>query len=120
MDKVNKFEDLLVWQKSHQLALRIYKVTRDFPSEEKFGLVSQMRRSAVSVSANIVEGFKRRGSRDKINFYNIAQGSLNELQYYLILVKDLQYIVSTEDVKLLIEEVGKMLQGLINSIERST
>ncbi len=116
MEKVRRFEDLTVWQKSHKLTLMIYKITKDFPKEEKFGLVSQMRRAAVSISANIVEGFKRRGSRDKVNFYNISQGSLNELQYYLTLVKDLGYIASVENIKSLADEVGKMLNGLITSI----
>ena len=117
MSKILSFEDLTVWQKSHQLALEIYKATKSFPPEEKFGLVSQMKRAAVSVPANIAEGFKRRGTRDKINFYNISQSSLNELQYYMILIKDLKYSEKIEKIKLLIEEIGKMLNGLIVSIE---
>ena len=68
--------------------LEIYKITKDFPKDEKFGLVSQMRRASVSIPANIEEGFKRRGIKDKINFYNISQSSLTELQNYLILVRD--------------------------------
>src|SRR3989338_6423360 len=102
MSKILSFEDLTVWQKSHQLALEIYKATKSFPPEEKFGLVSQMKRAAVSVPANIAEGFKRRGTRDKINFYNISQSSLNELQYYMILIKDLKYSEKIEKIKLLI------------------
>ena len=117
MSKIISFEDLTVWQKSHELTLEIYKATKNFPSEEKFGLVSQMRRAAVSVPANIAEGFKRRGTRDKINFYNTSQSSLNELQYYMILIKDLKYLEKIEKIKLLIEEIGKMLNGLIVSIE---
>jgi four helix bundle protein len=115
MDKVKSFEDLNVWKKSHQLVLRIYKMTTDLPDEEKFGLVSQMRRAAVSIAANIAEGFKKRGLRDKVNFYNIAQASLSELKYYLILVRDLNYVSEFGDCKERIDEIGRMLTGLINS-----
>jgi four helix bundle protein len=80
-------------------------------------LVPQMRRAAVSVPANIVEGFKKHGQRDKMNFYNIAQGSLEELRYYMILSKDLNYIQSDQDVIRIIEEVGKMLYSLRASIK---
>ena len=69
----------------------MYKFTSTLPNEEKYGLVSQMRRAAVSIPANIAEGFKRRGQNDKAHFYNIAQGSLEELRYYFILVNDLGY-----------------------------
>lgn len=118
MDKINKFEDLNVWKKSHELVLEIYKITKDFPREEKFGLVSQMRRAAVSVAANIAEGFKRRGIKDKVNFYNTSQSSLNELQYYIILIRDLGYFQKLDEIKSLIDEVGKMLNGLISAINR--
>jgi len=121
MAKIQSFEDLNVWQKSHTLALEIYKITKHFPPEEKFGLVSQMRRASVSVAANIAEGFKRRGKKDKINFYNISQGSLTELDYYLILAKDLKYLdsYSVDKLKLDVDEVGKMLNGLISAIASS-
>ena len=117
MGKIESFEDLKVWQKSHELVLEIYKMIKTLPKEEKFGLISQMTRAAVSVSANIAEGFKRRSIKDKINFYNTSQSSLSELQYYLILVKDLKYSGKIEKANLLIEEVGKMLNGLITSIK---
>lgn len=119
MAKIQNFEDLTVWQKSHELVLEIYKITKDFPKEEKFGLVSQMRRAAISVAANIVEGFKRKGRKDKVNFYNISQSSLTELQYYLILVRDLKYLDFDylDKIKFIIDEVGKMLNGLISSID---
>jgi four helix bundle protein len=116
MDKIQKFEDLVVWKKSHELVLEVYDLTKDFPIEEKFGLVPQMRRAAISVPANIAEGFKKRSSKDKINFYNISQGSLSELQYYIILTRDLGYKVKTEKFESLINEVGKMLNGLITVI----
>ncbi len=115
--KANRFEDLEVWKKSHELVLKIYKITKEFPSEEKFGLVSQMRRSAVSIPANIAEGFKKRGLKDKSNFYNIAQGSLEELRYYLILSKDLGYYDNKKDFHELMEIIGKMLYGLVKSIQ---
>lgn len=115
--KIKKFEDLTVWQKSHDLVLRIYKITKDFPNEEKFGLVSQMKRAAVSVVANIVEGFRKKSLKDKINFYNIAQGSCDELRYYVILAKDLGYLTKEEgELGTQIDEVGKMLSGLIASM----
>lgn len=83
------FKDLLVWQKAHELVLHIYKMTRDFPSAEQYGLTAQLRRAAVSVPANIAEGFAKRGASDKARFLNIARGSLEEVHYYLILARDL-------------------------------
>ena len=71
MEKLNSFKQLKVWQVGHQLVLDVYKITKQFPKDELFGLISQMRRAAVLVPANIVEGFKKRGTKDKINFYNI-------------------------------------------------
>ncbi|RZN38291.1 MAG: four helix bundle protein [Methanophagales archaeon ANME-1-THS] len=106
----------MVWQKAHQLVLEVYRITKEYPQEEKFALVSQMRRAAVSVPANITEGFRKRGIRDKLKFYNIAQGSLDELNYYIILSKDLDYIHDNEHILEQIEEVAKLLSGLINSI----
>ena len=114
--KAVRFEDLEVWKRAHELVLRIYKITKDFPNEEKFGLVSQMRRAAISIPANISEGFKKRGLRDKANFHNIAQGSLEELRYYLILSKDLGYCGNTNEFHELIEIIGRMLHRLIQSI----
>ncbi|MCK9431890.1 MAG: four helix bundle protein [Candidatus Omnitrophica bacterium] len=118
-EKIICFEDLKVWQKSHELTLLVYKITKDFPGDEKFCLVSQMRRAAVSVSANIAEGFKRRGKKDKINFYNISQGSLTELYNYMILGKDLDYIDRRifEQIKPHFDQIGKMLNGLISTTE---
>ncbi|MCX6842027.1 MAG: four helix bundle protein [candidate division WOR-3 bacterium] len=115
-EKIARFEDLLVWQKAHQMVLRVYRITGSFPAEERFGLSSQMRRAAVSVPANLAEGFKKRGVRDKLNFYNIAQGSLEELRYYLILSKDLGYMPDNRDMAEAAEEIAKMLHGLIASV----
>ena len=79
------FEDLIVWQKAHEFVLKIYKLTEQFPKHDLYGLVSQMRRAAVSVPANIAEGFRKKSKPDKARFYNITQGSLEETHYYLIL-----------------------------------
>ena|SRR5688572_9540005 len=86
------FEDLIVWQKAHALVLAIYRVTKSFPREETYGLTQQLRRAAVSVPANIAEGFKKRGRADKARILNIAQGSLEESRYYLRLAADLAYV----------------------------
>ena len=115
--KIETFEDLVVWKKTHALVLEIYRMTRDYPKDEKFSLVSQMRRAAVSIAANIAEGFKKRTLRDKSNFYNISQGSLEELRYYLILSADLGYLKPNEDLKVFTEEIGRMLNGLIKSMQ---
>lgn len=85
------FRDLVVWQKSHLLVLEIYELSRDFPAPEIYGLTSQLRRAAVSIPANIAEGFRKRGRADKARFFNVAEGSLEEVHYYLILATDLGY-----------------------------
>ena len=87
-----RFEDLIVWQKAHALVLRVYEVTKAFPKEELFGLTSQMRRAAVSVPANMAEGFSKKGNPDKARIMNISQASLEELRYYFILARDLGYV----------------------------
>ena len=110
-----RFEDLVVWQKAHELVLGIYTFTKDFPKEEIYGLVSQVRRAAVSVPANIAEGFKKRGKRDKAHFLNISQGSLEETRYYLILSRDLGYGDPSALLPLL-EEVSKLLQAYHTAI----
>jgi four helix bundle protein len=112
------FEDLIVWQKAHGFVLEIYQLTKRFPREETFGLISQMRRSAVSVPANIAEGFKKLGKADKLRFFNIAQGSLEESRYYLILTEDLHY-ADTKLLKLKLEEVSKLLQSYSKVIRLS-
>lgn len=104
------FQDVGVWQKAHQFVLAIYRFTRHFPVEETYGLTAQFRRAAVSIPANIAEGFRRRGRADKMRFYNIAQGSVEECRYYLILARDLEY----GDVAAIngqIEEVSKLLEA---------
>jgi four helix bundle protein len=111
------FEDLIVWQKSHQLTLLVYRVTAAFPKPELYGLVSQMRRASVSVSANIAEGFKRRKNPDKARCMNIAQGSLEEVRYYFLLSRDLGYLQDIERTR--IDEVARLLSAYIRSVLRS-
>jgi four helix bundle protein len=110
-----RFEDLIVWQKAHAFVLEVYRVTAEFPKHELYGLTSQFRRAAVSIPANIAEGFRKQGAADKARFLNTAEGSLEECRYYLILAKDLGY--PTED-KLtdIAEEVSKLLYGFRKSI----
>jgi four helix bundle protein len=99
MIRAKSFEDLLVWQKAHAHVLEIYRITKGFPKSELFGLTSQMRRAAISIPANIAEGFKKRTPREKVRVLNIAQGSLEESRYYLILAKDLSYAESSPDLE---------------------
>lgn len=113
------FQDLIVWQKGHRLVLDVYHQTKAFPREEMFGLTSQLRRSAMSVPANIAEGFKKRGARDKLRFLNIAQGSLEETRYYLILARDLGYADCSETLSA-VEEVSKLLDAYRAAIEKRT
>lgn len=118
MGQINSFQDLEVWQRAHQLTLDVYRMTKSFPPDEKFGLVSQIRRAVVSVPANIAEGFKRRGKREKVRFYNISEASLEEVKYYFILSKDLGYVTDTENLMDNAEVVSRMLYRLIQSVKR--
>lgn len=114
---IKTFKDIKVWQKAHELVLKIYKVTTKFPIEEKYSLVIQMQRAAVSAASNIVEGFKRKSLKDRIHFYNIADGSLEELKYQLLIAHDLQYITKElyRETINLAEEVSKMLNSWIKT-----
>jgi four helix bundle protein len=112
---LERFEQLEVWRVAHGLVLLVYRTTAQFPADEKFGLTSQMRRAAVSVPANIAEGFKRAGLKDKAHFYNIAQASLEELRYYFILCRDLGYKIEYELLTSEADQIGRMLYGLIRS-----
>jgi four helix bundle protein len=113
---IQSFEQLEVWQWAHKLVLAVYRATQVFPSDEKFGLTAQMRRAAVSVPANIAEGFKRHGRADKRHFYNIAQASLEELRYYFILCRDLGYKLEATSFADQADRIGRMLTGLIKSV----
>ena len=111
----SSFQDLLVWQKAHQFVLAAYRLSRTFPRDEMYGLTSQFRRASVSIAANIAEGFKKRGKADKLRFFNIAQGSLEESRYYLILIRDLEY-GDVNALYPLLEEVSKLLEAYSQAI----
>lgn len=89
---MNTFQNLIVWQKSHELVLKIYEATKNFPKEEIYGITNQIRRASYSIPANIAEGRKKKTQKHKINFLSHSEGSLEEVKYFLILSKDLQYI----------------------------
>jgi len=114
-----KFTNLKVWQRAHLLVLEIYKITDRFPQKEKFILVPQIIRAAISIPANIVEGSKRKGTKDKLHFYSMAYGSLEELKYYLILIRDLGYIQQSQYTELISQcrEISKMISALSRSIK---
>lgn len=105
------FEDLIVWQKAHAFVLKLYLATAGFPSHEQFGLRSQMRRAGVSIPANIAEGFGKQSKADKAKFFNIAQGSLEEVRYYLILSRDLKYLENADELTTSLLEVSKLLRS---------
>jgi four helix bundle protein len=110
------FKDLVVWQKAHRFVLATYLLTASFPKSEIYCLTSQMRRAAISIPANIAEGFKKRGLSDKTRFLNVSQGSLEECRYYLILTQDLAY-GSAAKAEALLEEVSKLLIAYARAIE---
>ena len=109
------FRDLVVWQKAHQLVLAVYGFTESFPDREKFGLSHQMRRAAVSIPAHIAEGFGKRSPAEKARFLNIAEGSLEECRYYLILADDLGY-GQTESLMATLEETSRLLNAYARAI----
>ena len=109
------FQDLVVWRKAHELVLAVYSFTAGFPKTETYGLALQMRRAAVSVPANIAEGFRRRGKADKARYMNMAEGSLEESRYFLILAKDLGY-GDTSSLTTSLEEVSRMLNAYASAI----
>jgi len=112
------FQDLVVWQKAHEVVLSVYRFSESFPKRELYGLTSQLRRSAVSIPANIAEGFKKKNRPDKARYLNIAQGSLEETRYYLILAKDLDYGDNFQ-LHNQLEEVSKLLESYLSSILNS-
>lgn len=114
--RTKDFTDLLAWQRAHQLTLRIYRESEGFPKSETFGLTSQLRRASVSVAANIAEGYKRSGRTEKARFLNIAQGSLEETRYYLILANDLAY-TDTKPLVEMLNEVGRLLGGYLRALK---
>jgi len=118
-EPAKSFKELIVWQKAHQLVLNVYRATKMFPREEMYGLTSQLRRSVVSVAANIAEGFKKKGTADKLRFLNTSQGSLSETDYHLLLAKDLEYF-DTNGLLKDVDEVGRLLESYMKGIKRNT
>jgi len=112
------FQDLIVWQKAHNFVLSMYRLSYNFPKNETYGLISQCRRAAISIPANIAEGFKKKTKPDKARYMNIAQGSVEECRYYLILTKDLGY-GDTSELMSQLEEVSKILESYTSSILNS-
>lgn len=119
--KTYKFESVVAWQKAHQFVLSVYQYTRKFPEDERFGLTSQFRRAAVSIEANIAEGYKKIGKSDKLRFYNISQGSIEECRDYILLSRDLGFvsIEQYEDLYSKLEDASRMLmlycEGIVNN-----
>ncbi len=109
------FADVEAWKKANAWVLAVYRFTEQFPRHELFGLTSQLRRAAVPIPANFAQGFKRRGKADKVRFYNIAQGSLEECRYYLLLSSDLGY-GQTDYLLDALEEVSRMLESYVRSV----
>ncbi|MCA6590408.1 MAG: four helix bundle protein [Pseudanabaena sp.] len=120
MKSLSSYRELIVWQKSIDLAVKIYSITRSFPAEEKFGITSQMRRAATSIPANIAEGQARRTTGEFLQFLGIARGSLAEVETFLILSDKLTYLTNQDSENLLQScvEISKMLNALMKSLEK--
>ena len=116
-----KFESVIAWQKAHRFVILVYKITSHFPDDERFGLTSQFRRAAVSIEANIAEGYKKIGKSDKLRFFNISQGSIEECRDYILLSRDLEFVTEEQysNLYFALEEASKFLmlycEGIINN-----
>lgn len=115
------FTDLECWQKAHEFVKALYKITKQFPVDEQYGLTSQFRRAAVSIAANICEGYRKLSRADKLRFMNIAQGSLEECRYYIILSLDIDYIdrCTYDRLEFLINGVSWKLNGYAEAISQN-
>ncbi len=120
--KSGTYKDLIVWQKSIRLVTDIYTLSKNFPIDERYGLVSQLNRAVISVSANIAEGWGRELSKNYLQFLRISRGSLMEVETMILISKNLNFITDKDyiEIQSKIEEVGKILQGLIKSINQKT
>lgn len=118
MATTSSFIDLRMWQLAHCFVLEMYSLTATYPKHELFGLVSHFRRAAISIPANIAEGYKRLSRTEKLRFFNIAQSSLEEYRYYIILSKDINYIDNNQSEKLntLLEDTSKSLNSYCEKI----
>ena len=115
-EKIQKFQDLFAWQEAHQLALLVYRISKEFPKEELFALTNQIRRAAVSVPSNIAEGYGRPSGKDRVHFFWIAKGSLLEVESQFLIAKDLGYITKSSLAEAFfaqIDKTDKILTGLI-------
>src|SRR5712692_5755165 len=117
---VKSFRDLEVWQRAHRVVLDVYRLTNPFPRSEQFGVVSQLRRAAFSIPANIAEGFGRRSTKELLQFLAIANGSLEELRYFLLLSRDLRYLspLDLEKLEEDLQAIAQMLEALSQSLRR--
>jgi four helix bundle protein len=115
--KIKSFEQLVAWQKAQDLAVMVYKLTKNFPNEEQFALTNQLRRASTSVSANIAEGFGRVTSKDKLHFYAMSYGSLLEVKNFIYLSERLDYLKDTDGIIILITDCQKLLNALTRSIK---
>ncbi|MGB4799900.1 MAG: four helix bundle protein [Candidatus Saccharimonadales bacterium] len=113
---IKDFKDLFAWQKAHKLSVATYRSTKSFPKDEMFGLTNQLRRASVSVTSNIEEGFGRRTPADRVHFYDMARGSLHEVQAQILIAKDVDYlnVVAYQQLDEMSTECHKILTGLIN------
>ena len=114
--KTKSFKDLIVWQKAYRLVLEVYRITKDFPKSEIYGLAQQMRRAAISLPSNVAEGYGRRHKTEYKQFLSIAYGSLSELETQYLLSVDLGYTKKSEIIENLLKEVGSMLYRMIYPI----
>jgi four helix bundle protein len=119
-DRISSFEQMKVWQEAHALVLRIFEVTPRIPPEQQEGLAAMMEKAAIEVPKSIAEGFKRRGSRNKAHYYNLAQTGLESLRYMLILGRDLKYDIDYDDLAYRGDQVSRMLEGLVRSMTRTS
>ena len=117
-ERISSFEQMKVWQEAHALVLRIFELTPAIPAEQQEGLAALMEKAAIEVPKSIAEGFKRRGSRNKAHYYNLAQSALESLRYLLILCRDLKYNIDYEDLAYRGDQVSRMLDGLVRSMTR--
>lgn len=120
-EKIRSFTDLNAWKEGHQLVLEVYKQSEKFPNDERFCLIDQIRRSVISITSNIAEGFSRFGKNEKRQFYRIALGSLTELQNQLLIARDLGYLTKSDFDRLaeLTITVSKLINGLLKSVSKT-
>ena len=118
--KIRKFSDLISWQEAHKLVLMIYKITKNFPNNEQYGIVMQLRRAVISITSNIVEGFTRKSYREKIRFYYMAISSLVEVQSQIVVSRDIDYIDHNDFNQFSKQSifVSKLINGLIKGAKK--